>query len=139
MKPYLESDPDHYCRLFPPSQSSVSRDALVFLGSAMVDEGGDVSNPPPPDEYPADAGYTYFGQFLDHDLTEMNPLEDPVMNVTEDLQNLQTSQLDLSHLYGGGPKGKSAGLYENDHASLKIVPIPGAPAQAAARQPDHAG
>jgi Animal haem peroxidase len=119
MKPYLESEPDRYCRLFPPSQSPVRPEGLVKLGSAMIDNGGDVSNPPPPDEYLADAGYTYFGQFLDHELTQMDPLVDPVKNLAEDVENRQTPPLDLSHLYGGGP-AKEPQLYEEDGARLRV-------------------
>ena len=67
-----------------------------------------------------DSGYTYFGQFIDHDLTMMDPLPVPfwrriwrllfgtktgiqAVSVRRDLRNLQTPRLDLSHLYGGGP------------------------------------
>lgn len=49
------------------------------------------------------AGYTYLGQFIDHDLTlDITPLE----SVTPDLAsttNFRTPFLDLDQLYGGGP------------------------------------
>lgn len=49
------------------------------------------------------AGYTYFGQFIDHDITfdptsSLQRQNDPNM-----LQNFRTPQLDLDCLYGEGP------------------------------------
>jgi hypothetical protein len=92
----------------------------------------------------AEVGYTYFGQFIDHDLTKMNPLKPPTnegvaddrqlaaavpltslfaVKVANDLRNTQTPKLDLSHLYGGGPSDKkSEGLYENDKVRLRVGP-----------------
>ena len=125
MEPYRESKPDRYCRLFAPSEikDPDRRDALAALGEAMLDLGGIVSDPDSP-EYLADAGYTYFGQFIDHDLTEMAPLRPPIVNnVDEVLENRQSPRLDLSHLYGGGPSDqKSRELYETDGVRLKVGP-----------------
>ena len=50
------------------------------------------------------AGYTYLGQFVDHDLTfdptsELDRSNDPLA-----LVNVRTPRLDLDSLYGGGPK-----------------------------------
>src|SRR2546423_2115199 len=136
MKPYLESDPDHYCRLFKPStvNDSDRLDALNKLGAAMLDLGSQGSL--------VDAGYTYFGQFVDHDLTKMDPLKPPsdseavgdrqlpttpslksflALNVDQDLRNIQTPRLDLSHLYGCGPSNEKR-LYESDKVRFKVAP-----------------
>ncbi len=50
------------------------------------------------------AGYTYLGQFVDHDITfdptsELDRSNDPLA-----LVNVRTPRLDLDSLYGGGPK-----------------------------------
>jgi heme peroxidase len=85
------------------------------------------------------AGYTYFGQFIDHDLTKMDPLTPPffqrvlrrwarwrkpnsVFHRSRDIRNLQSPRLDLSHLYGGGPSASPV-LYEADGVRLKLGPL----------------
>jgi hypothetical protein len=47
------------------------------------------------------AGYTYLGQFIDHDIT-FNP-RPGLDGVEEPRENLRTPRLDLDSLYGGGP------------------------------------
>jgi heme peroxidase len=57
------------------------------------------------------AGYTYFGQFIGHDLTlDSTPLEGPYPE-PELTPNYRTPSFDLDHIYGGGPE-KSPFLYE---------------------------
>jgi hypothetical protein len=49
-------------------------------------------------------GYTYFSQFVGHDLTyDPTPLEGPYLDPELTL-NHRTPYLDLDHVYGGGPK-----------------------------------
>jgi len=49
------------------------------------------------------AGYTYFGQFVDHDIT-FDPVSFAVRNRDPDsIINVRTPSLDLDSLYGGGP------------------------------------
>ena len=61
------------------------------------------------------AGYTYFGQFIDHDLTFDDrpgatlPVEEP--DKPGSIENLRTPVFDLDSLYGGGPD-KSPKLYD---------------------------
>ena len=64
------------------------------------------------------AGYTYFGQFIDHDLTKDERPNDlttptPIAN----LVNLRTPQLDLDSLYLSGP-ATSPQLYNTDGMHL---------------------
>jgi heme peroxidase len=136
MQPYSETQPNGYCRLFPPSKvcDSQRREALTDLGGAMLDSAQEI-------EGGADGGgpyvgYTYFGQFIDHDLTEMDPLPPPLwrrilrtlfrhyrftVNVKSELRNLQTPRLDLSHLYGGGPSDQNSNrLYQSDGIRLNV-------------------
>jgi Animal haem peroxidase len=64
------------------------------------------------------AGYTYLGQFVDHDLTfdttsTLNP-KDPTSPT-----NVRTPSLDLDCVYGGGPADQPF-MYLDDGATLRI-------------------
>jgi hypothetical protein len=101
----LQNDPDN---LLPVSQAT--RDALVALGDAMADTGGD--DPAKDTNPPISAAYTYFGQFVDHDITleassapgsrltspDLEPL--PLNRIREETQNLRTALLELDSVYG---------------------------------------
>jgi hypothetical protein len=85
-------------------------EGLTELGRAMVDRELPVEAESQPD-LPT-AGYTYLGQFIDHDLTlDLTPLASANPDV-EGTSNFRTPFLDLDHVYGGGP-ALSPFLYEN--------------------------
>lgn len=124
VKPFHESSPNCYSRLFPPAPTTDRADvddycaALTALGEAMVDDGTRISDEN--DEILLDAGYTYFGQLLSHDLTkDVSSVDEAWRTEPSELQNLQTPRLDLHVLYGAGPQ-KSPKLYEDDSVRLKI-------------------
>jgi hypothetical protein len=61
-------------------------------------------------------GYTYFGQFLGHDLThDATPLGGPYAD-PEKTPNFRTAVFDLDHLYAEGPAG-SPYLYEGEEGA----------------------
>lgn len=65
------------------------------------------------------AGYTYFGQFVDHDITF-----DPVSSLTrqndpDGLTDFRTPRFDLDSLYGRGPSDQPY-LYEPDGVTLAL-------------------
>ena len=67
------------------------------------------------------AGYTYFGQFVDHDITF-----DPVSSLTRQndpdaLTDFRTPRFDLDSLYGAGPASQPY-LYEADGVRLRLAP-----------------
>ncbi|MDR6854266.1 peroxidase family protein [Variovorax guangxiensis] len=79
------------------------------------------------------AGYTYLGQFVDHDMT-LDPTQLDI-NATpiRDLQSLRSPTLDLDSLYGRGPD-LDPDIYEADKLHIKThapFPVPGIPALAA--------
>lgn len=81
-----------------------------MLGQALEDDKDDP--PAGSTEFPPSAGYTYLGQFIDHDITfDLTSLKDaqPVASKTP---NFRTPLLDLDHVYGGGPN-LSPFLYQN--------------------------
>jgi hypothetical protein len=94
---------------------------LQALGAAMNDVGLAV---PVPDGQPEwnnpdiPAGYTYLGQFIDHDLTlDVTPLADPAGGIAV---NKRTSRLDLDSVYAGGP-ALSPGMYVGPEASARFL------------------
>jgi hypothetical protein len=117
---------------------------LVALGEAMVQplEDGALDKPlgaPDGDEnidrledgqLRLPAGYTYFGQFVDHDITF-----DPVSSLTRQndpdaLADFRTPRFDLDSLYGRGPADQPY-LYDADGVHLTLGnPVSGNPALA---------
>lgn len=82
---------------------------MIALGEAMPEEtnaGSAADNPAIP------SAYTYFGQFVDHDITfdpvsQLQRLNDP-----DALVDFRTPRFDLDSVYGQGP-GASPFLYES--------------------------
>jgi hypothetical protein len=112
-----------YGRMFPSLPAANFSNTEIDVLSKAIMAAPEV-NPTPENERDAEenvdipAGYTYFGQFVDHDLTlddRPNDLTTPT-EVTA-LVNLRTPQLDLDSLYGLGPV-ESPVLYQPDGVHL---------------------
>lgn len=100
--PQLQTDP---ASLLPESPATVAD--LVRLGRAMRDTASDNDH-----NAGVPAAYTYFGQFLDHDITLetvsapltqlLNPSLQPmtVANIESTLFNMRSATLDLDSVYG---------------------------------------
>ena len=85
------------------------------VGQAMATGGGGAGQIP--------AGFTYLGQFVDHDLTfdKTNVMLDENVSPAQLLQ-ARSPSLDLDSLYGGGPADpESAKFYEADGLHLKMA------------------
>lgn len=126
IQPHVPAAPDRYCRLFPEAPPATQRKmtaaAMEDLASSMrrnhtpIPVNLQQGHAPPP------IAVTYFGQFIDHDLTfNSTPLReagscDPIYTMNE-----RTPWLDLDHLYGDGPRSeRHHHLYESDDASFRI-------------------
>lgn len=111
--------------------SAPSDESLAELGQKMIQEleDGKLDKPlgePDDDENTSTlddgslrlpAGYTYFGQFVDHDITF-----DPVSSLTrqndpDGLTDFRTPRFDLDSVYGRGPADQPY-LYEKDGVHL---------------------
>jgi len=122
-------DQGKFGRLFPTlppfaSDTPIIRDALTELGApgGPMDAGDDLSDPITlitdpaksvnnPNNPTMTAGFTFLGQFIDHDMTfdptsSLARRQDP-----ESIRNFRIPALDLDSLYGGGP-GVSPHLYD---------------------------
>jgi heme peroxidase len=133
MRPHKSIDSTHYGRLFPPGdRPSTIREwlplisALADLSNEMQDDG----SRPPGRDIGIQAGYTYFGQFVDHDLTnDVTSLGDVASPEQlegtgiepEQILNRQTPHLDLSHLYGKGPEDDSSKRFYQDGDAKLLV------------------
>jgi len=74
-------------------------EGLIELGSNMKDDPTK-----PPTHSPPMAGYTYLGQFIDHDLTlDLTPLRLAGKRPVTETPNFRSARLDLDQVYGGGP------------------------------------
>ncbi|MFZ6647143.1 peroxidase family protein [Undibacterium sp. TJN25] len=107
-----------FSRLLSPSRQAYEDDDLFAAAKAMdlPDTVGD--GPDAEENLYVPAGYTYLGQFVDHDLTldttsTLNP-NDPTPPT-----NLRTPAFDLDCVYGDGPAAQPY-LYEPDGATLKV-------------------
>jgi len=131
-------------RMFRHLPSSAPKDdSLADLGRKMIqgledgeldkelgveDDDENVAKLPGSEELRLPAGYTYFGQFVDHDITF-----DPVSSLTRQndpngLVDFRTPRFDLDSLYGRGPSDQPY-LYEPDGLHLALgreVPSPAA-------------
>ncbi|MFI6547852.1 heme peroxidase family protein [Streptomyces prunicolor] len=116
--------------------------ALLALGTAIVETPDEVRDPAL--NSPIPPIYTYWGQFIDHDLTAATD-RDLVINITDDplppvppdevvekLQNLRIPTLNLDSVYGDGPfaapvAGQDAVPYDGIKFRLGLLsPVPAA-------------
>ncbi|HYZ11932.1 MAG TPA: peroxidase family protein, partial [Actinomycetota bacterium] len=107
--------PFRFSRLGPRGTGRQPSDSIIDkLGAAMVAGGGGDSQIP--------AGFTYLGQFVDHDLTFDKTSVMLGENVSPaDLLQGRSPSLDLDSLYGAGPtEPGSAKFYEPDGVHLKM-------------------
>jgi hypothetical protein len=111
----LQDDPRNLLR-----ESRATRDALVELGRTMQDAGG----PGGGGNANIPAVYTYFGQFVDHDITlelvsaELPDLVDPdltplrLAEIRQKIRNARSATLELDSVYGG--------LAPRDDAKMRV-------------------
>ncbi len=131
----LESTPEssfdggRYGRMFRDLPTyDVADGSLVDLGTAMIQpaEPAKERGVPDEDENTAQldgelrlpAGYTYFGQFVDHDITF-----DPASSLTRQndpnaIVNFRTPKFDLDSLYGRGPSDQPYLYSDGIHLAL---------------------
>jgi Animal haem peroxidase len=74
------------------------------------------------------AGFTYLGQFLDHDLTfDKSVLMEGVDIDPATLEQSRSPRLDLDSLYGGGPGNPGSAKFYSDGLHLKMGDADGGP------------
>ena len=121
-----------------PSEEALARKTLTELAALMVTSEftdnvaqhkfpGDTPDAPIERSEPADenvriaAGYTYLGQFIDHDITlDTTPLDEQLADPLS-IRNFRSPAVDLDSLYGQGP-GVNPELYARDPATFGMLP-----------------
>jgi hypothetical protein len=74
------------------------------------------------------AGFTYLGQFIDHDLTfDKTGLMENVDISPADIEQGRSPTLDLDSLYGAGPQDPGSAKYYSDGVHLKMGTADGPP------------
>lgn len=112
-------DPGKFGRMFPglpPLQASTAQ--LSALAAAMRDPDPDGAGGDNPN---VAAGFTYLGQFIDHDITlDTTPLDEQIADPLS-IRNFRSPAVDLDSLYGQGP-GVNPELYARDPATFGMLP-----------------
>jgi hypothetical protein len=123
--------PGRFGRLFPADDDQLPAEILTALAKSMVGDGPDKDNSVVDEDFEDEnrktladgqtlritSGYTYLGQFIDHDLTF-----DPTSTLEADIDpsatvNFRSPRFDLDCLYGAGPDDQPY-MYEADGERL---------------------
>jgi Animal haem peroxidase len=128
--PHSELNEGFFGRMFrnlPPLEYPACD--LIALGSGMFTDvekdrpdlqGASDGDEHDPGDNPAiEAGYTYLGQFIDHDLTFDPTSQLQRQNDPDALNNFRTPRFDLDSVYGSGPDGDPF-LYDEGGVKLRI-------------------
>jgi hypothetical protein len=112
-------EPGKFGRMFPSLPPLLVSDAkLSALAAAMLDANpGDAAGNNPN----ISAGFTYLGQFVDHDITlDITPLDQQLADPLA-IRNFRSPAVDLDSLYGQGPSVNPE-LYARDAATFRMLP-----------------
>jgi Animal haem peroxidase len=112
---------------------SLSKDLASLMVAKEFDENvdikknktpdSDINTPEPADENPTvAAGYTYLGQFIDHDITFDPASSLQKQNDPDALVDFRTPRLDLDSVYGRGPADQPY-LYEKSGRNKFVLGI----------------
>jgi len=113
-----------FTQLLPPGEKfditklAALAEQMALLSHDTIDDGPDAE-----ENLFVPAGYTYLGQFIDHDLTldvtsSLNP-EDESNGKSREPTNLRTPRFDLDCVYGTGPLDQPY-MYASDGATLLL-------------------
>lgn len=107
--------PGKFGRMFPADlpANNLPDQVLIDLGNSMRESAPLASDSPIP------AGYTYFGQFVDHDLSFTK--EGGIIGAVTDPTQQRSPELELDSLYGKGPSNaESRAMYEGPVSAARF-------------------
>ena len=111
-----------FTELLPERTTTFDAHRLASLAAMMKGDPDTVKDGADPEENLwVPAGYTYLGQFVDHDLTfdstsSLDPADRPPQG-SHLPSNLRTPRFDLDNVYGDGPDAQPY-MYDSDGATL---------------------
>jgi Animal haem peroxidase len=125
----IDNDYGRFGRMFPGDRGPIFDATLMGkLAKSMIkmDRGQDYNKPDGDENGPSadgrtglPAAYTYFGQFVDHDITlDLTGLGEQEAD-TEAVENFRSARLDLDCVYGHGV-GSSRFLYDTKNYTFQI-------------------
>ncbi len=115
-----------FTELLPGQAATFAASDLNVLATNMISPPDVVKDGPDPEENLwVPSGYTYFGQFVDHDLTfdstsSLN-LADRLPQGSHVPSNLRTPRFDLDNVYGDGPDAQPF-MYDDAGEKLLVSP-----------------
>lgn len=108
-------NPGVFGRMFPTLPAvEFDREALKKLAEAMLHAEGGEDNPD------ISAGFTFLGQFIDHDITFDPTSSLERQNDPEAIHNFRTPLLELDNVYGSGPAAHPFLYNAEDRAKMLI-------------------
>jgi hypothetical protein len=111
---------------FGPDDSTTLKN-LTALGKAMTADADDPKDGPDAEESGIPSAYTYFGQFIDHDLTFDPASSLQKQNDPDALVDFRTPQFDLDNVYGRGPDDQPYMYMDDGRTFVLGTPLTGAP------------
>lgn len=115
-----------FTSILPSNHKGYPVGKLADLAQKMISDLDQVHDGPDPEENLwVPAGYTYFGQFVDHDLTfdstsSLNPEDASAKGKTNRVpSNLRSPRFDLDCVYGDGPDAQPF-MYDADGVKLLL-------------------
>jgi hypothetical protein len=100
--------------------TEAGQEAILKLLARTMIEPPEQSEDPARDNIDIPAGYTYFSQFITHDIT-FDPTSSLIrFNDPNKLRNFRTPRLDLDSLYGNGPEDSPYLYDQHNHGKLLV-------------------
>lgn len=104
-------------RMFDLPPAAFDENDLLALSNAMTNGEDEPTSKADPEESDIGAAYTYFGQFIDHDLTFDPSTFNQQKSDPKALVDFRTPRFDLDNVYGRGP-GDQPYLYDGPKLTL---------------------
>jgi len=114
----IDAPSGRFGRMFELPAAKFTEDDLFALAEAMKGEAN-LAEGPDPEESDFGAAYTYFGQFVDHDLTFDPSTFAQQKNDPNGIVDFRTPRFDLDNVYGRGP-GDEPFLYDGREKKLLL-------------------
>ena len=118
-------------RALPPADfgadDQTTLENLAKLAAVMIADPDDAKDGPDAEESGIPSAYTYFGQFIDHDLTFDPASSLQKQNDPDALVDFRTPQFDLDNVYGRGPDDQPYMYMDDGRTFVLGTPLTGAP------------